>query len=372
MYNHFRQSADRIAGYAITALGTLALVGMTAILATPPAEAQGRNKADWDFGSEELNQGQSKKLLRDKDSWEEDAETSTTMTTAGATDIDASSCADFFAGQDILVGEVCASIDSGGIHISYELDDGFGLHEVHAWAGTDLLHMPQAGNGNPKPGRFPASATRLGGSQSQSVTIPLSEVVTSPAEFCGSSLYVTAHAALTNGESAWAGTQPLTEKSNWGTYFSMTVDCDTGDPDQPSIVCYDIVPVATDSEGEITFNAFTDGWTLNDSNDAFYMALETGDNELKLLSTSSVISTVEKNGGSYRLSYSLAGDDTGYALSEIRAEFDDGDTVYEYPPVDGDGEPISVQTLSIDLPIDPGATFYTKGNACIASSDNPA
>ncbi|MEX1196801.1 MAG: hypothetical protein WEB57_02920 [Pseudohongiellaceae bacterium] len=366
MYERFKQLADRIAGFAISASGAVALVAMTAVLAVPVADAQGRNKANWDFGSEEdSNKGQSKKQLRDKEAWEDSTESSSTVTVAASTtadvDPEASSCANFFAGQDMLVGEVCVSMDSSGVQISYELDDGFGLHEVHAWAGDNLLDMPQTGNGNPKPGRFPASAGRLGGSQSHSVTIPLSELVTSPDEFCGSSLYVAAHAALTNGESAWAGTERLTQKGNWATYFSVTVDCGSDDPDAPSIVCYDLVPMGVDA------------WELTSSYKSYDLGRLQDDGMIEPLSTGSYVQARVTGAGVFKLSYFLGGDDRSYSLTSIHADFGDvAESLHLYPDEDAEGfDPRTVYALTIEATNSDlvGATMdSTRAEACLSST----
>lgn len=193
MYSRFRQFADHISGYAVTPMGALALLAMAAMLAAPAAEAKGR-----------------------KTDRAEQQATNTVEAVDG-------SCAVLFAGQDSPVGKVCVTYSEDiGVTIDYSLDQGFGLDEVHAWAGTDLLHMPQTGSGNPRPGRFPAAADRLGGLQGHSVTIALTDLVIDADNFCGN-LHIAAHAALSNGESAWAGEARVTDKGSWATYFVVHV-----------------------------------------------------------------------------------------------------------------------------------------------------
>jgi len=95
------------------------------------------------------------------------------------------------------------------------------MDETHVAVAGAFGDIPQTKSGNPKVGRFPYKHEGLGGVMTDLYTIPLSdfEPITGP-------LVIAAHAALVDGETAWAncgGPDAFFPGGNWATYFHYTV-----------------------------------------------------------------------------------------------------------------------------------------------------
>lgn len=167
-------------------------------------------------------------------------------------------CEVFYAGQTIAVGSVCVTVDSEAeeVILDYVLENGWTLSEAHAWIGDNMATMPQNKKGNPQNGRFPHSASNLGGVTSHTFTIPVSQLNVNAETFCEAEIFVAAHGVVSKAsggkkgggtESAWAGSTELSSGGNWSRVFSVTNDFCGGDE-------YPEVPLA-----EGCFNVFGRG-----------------------------------------------------------------------------------------------------------------
>lgn len=169
-------------------------------------------------------------------------------------------CVSLLAGQSIVAGTVCSSIQGDSIQVTYATIDGWLLYQTHLWAGLNLAQMPQTNNGNPKVGLFPYVSPSLSGVTSYSVKIPLSifglaDSMTSCADV--SAIFVS-HAVVkktlsggtTQSETAYGEGTRLVQKGNWATWFNLQLSCVA---DKPPVVGSCETAFAHDSEQSICF-----------------------------------------------------------------------------------------------------------------------
>jgi len=116
------------------------------------------------------------------------------------------------------VGSVFVWNNETHLFVKYYTDD-VGMHETHLAVAEDFEDIPQTKSGNPKVGKFPFKNEGLGGAMMDMYTIPH--------DFdAGTELIIAAHAALCNGETAWAdcgGDDAYFPGGNWATFFYYTV-----------------------------------------------------------------------------------------------------------------------------------------------------
>jgi hypothetical protein len=152
---------------------------------------------------------------------------------------------DIHMGRDnTIVGTVTITNDPTNIYVQYNVNVGLtgGLAEVHVWVGSNFDTLSGNGTGRPPPGQLPYKYSNLGCVSSYTVIIPRvdANIIDQGALQCGRSIYVVAHAALCNGETAFGGTTsgPPTPGANannaWWWYGRYIICCDTttenGDP----------------------------------------------------------------------------------------------------------------------------------------------
>jgi len=99
------------------------------------------------------------------------------------------------AGQTINSGTVTMVNDEDNLYIKFATSGDILLKEVHVWIGDDLGNAPVNKQNTPVPGQFPYKMEKIDKS-SVTLIIPLTEVP----DDC---FYILAHAALSNGETAW-------------------------------------------------------------------------------------------------------------------------------------------------------------------------
>jgi LruC domain-containing protein len=148
-----------------------------------------------------------------------------------ATPLDCPQSVCLVAGQHTYVGTVGTSLDGAG-NLLIKYTSSVPLAEVHADVFTTLAAFEAAKktqNGNPSPGKFAYKQSFSGNVATYTVTVPAAVVSSLPDQF-----NVVAHAALTNGETAWGGVCTQAQGSatlasagafpgkNWATYFSFT------------------------------------------------------------------------------------------------------------------------------------------------------
>ena len=134
------------------------------------------------------------------------------------------------------VGSVSVWNNETHLFVKYSITySGIGMHETHLAVAIEPSEdvngdseinildadIPQTKKGNPKVGRFPYKHEDLGRATTDTYVIPLSdfEPITGP-------LVIAAHAALCNGETAWAdcgGPDAYFPGNNWATFFRYTV-----------------------------------------------------------------------------------------------------------------------------------------------------
>ena len=124
---------------------------------------------------------------------------------------------DWWEEHRMRVGIVSVWNDGDNLYVTYIT--WVGMHETHLAVVEAFEDIPQTKSGNPKVGRFPYKHEGLGGATTDPYVIPLEWDV-------GTELVIAAHAALCNGETAWAdcgGPDAYFPGGNWATFFYYTV-----------------------------------------------------------------------------------------------------------------------------------------------------
>ena len=117
------------------------------------------------------------------------------------------------------VGSVFVWNDGDNLYVRYYTYAG-GMDETHLAVAEVFADIPQTKTGNPKVGQFPYKNEDVGGATTDMYTIPLGDWE------LGDTLVIAAHAALCNGETAWAdcgGPDAQFPGSSWATYFTYIV-----------------------------------------------------------------------------------------------------------------------------------------------------
>lgn len=121
--------------------------------------------------------------------------------------------ANFYAGQNTLMGTVSASYDSGTITLTYEVTD-WEIEETHLYIGT-YEDRPRNNPGNPMIGQFPLAGEHDPGTNTVTYTVTVGGDIP-----CSG--IIAAHAVVNDGsggsETAWACCEDYGGNS-WAMYF---------------------------------------------------------------------------------------------------------------------------------------------------------
>ncbi len=139
-----------------------------------------------------------------------------------------------YAGQNILAGYLEISNNGTQFEVEYFATGDWKFTELHLYVG-DLALAPQAGNGNPIPGRFnnKVNFTNATAATSYSFVVPLSSI-NGLQDQC---IIVAAHSVMkrynTSGavvqtETGWGGNVPFAG-ANWATYSNYCLEVPGGD-----------------------------------------------------------------------------------------------------------------------------------------------
>jgi len=137
------------------------------------------------------------------------------------------------AGQHTYVGTVNVGKDGSDVLVTYNLTAGnVSLQEIHLEAFTSLAELEAAkklSKGGAVPGKFTYKQSFSGASRTTTATVRI-KAADLPAGTC---FFIAAHAALSNGETAWGGVCDESPKgvkldetkqfpgANWSTYFEF-------------------------------------------------------------------------------------------------------------------------------------------------------
>ncbi len=141
-----------------------------------------------------------------------------------------------YAGQNILAGYLEISNDGTHFEVEYFATGDWKFTELHLYVG-DLAFAPQAGNGNPIPGRFnyKVNFTNATAVTSYSFVVPLN-AINGIQDQC---IIVAAHSvmkrfnetgAVVQTETGWGGLVPFAG-ANWATYSNYCLS--NGTPIDP-------------------------------------------------------------------------------------------------------------------------------------------
>ena len=140
-----------------------------------------------------------------------------------------------YEGQTTPVGTVTIWQDIDQIHVKVESD--VAIKELHVWVGTDLDNMPSSGGGAPIPGQFPYKISFPSDPGTHTYTFNIDwegAGIVDVETLCGAQIFVVVHAALYDGETAFAGNVSVNvgKPGRWWYYIDTTicVGCDGTDP----------------------------------------------------------------------------------------------------------------------------------------------
>jgi hypothetical protein len=151
------------------------------------------------------------------------------MDKTGFVGVAGDTCITLLAGQTIDVGSVCMSVNGDELCVSYNTSGDWTLEEVQLWVGTTLADLPINNAGNPMIGQFPFKAEALGGLTNYQFCIPLQDLGIVDDGTCLYTLFVAAHATVTNGvdtETAWSDGTTMVDQGSWATFSTITLSCD--------------------------------------------------------------------------------------------------------------------------------------------------
>ena len=135
----------------------------------------------------------------------------------------------WWEGHKNWAGRITITNDVTNLYILIDTNDpnptAYGLVESHVDIQALPENFPTTKRGNPKVGKFAYAVENHNGAQDYQYIIPLAELPQVD------TLYIAVHAALTNGETAWANCggpdayfgswlNPPRRGGNWATYFS--------------------------------------------------------------------------------------------------------------------------------------------------------
>jgi hypothetical protein len=130
------------------------------------------------------------------------------------------------AGQTNLAGTVTVvdDRDLGTLTVTYQLNGGWSLKEVHLYVGT-LAGIPVGASGNPRPGQFPYKKTTFAaGTQTFTVTIPLAGLPPEEITVASHAVVRTTTGCQTQTETAWGQGLQINDGGNWAMQFSHVVE----------------------------------------------------------------------------------------------------------------------------------------------------
>ena len=147
------------------------------------------------------------------------------------------SCTPIYAGQNILVGEVCLEdVDTNGdnvkdaIRVTYNVTSPWLLYEIHFDVGGNTTCIAMNKKGNLVPGQFDYNFSGLGGVSTYTFDVPFNNSCLNYT--CGQNrvLYAAGHCVVSqNGgtatETGW-GNGSYVPGNSWGSIFSFSIDCD--------------------------------------------------------------------------------------------------------------------------------------------------
>jgi hypothetical protein len=231
-------------------------------------------------------------------------------------------------GQNNLAGTLTVSNDDTNIYATWTITaEGVTLNEVHFWAGTDLNLVPVTKDGTPIPGQFPYKAENLN-AKSYTLTIPISALgIFNVENVCGVEVFALAHAALSNGETAWSLGTPFAEwtgTSRWGWYSSYVIECeDSEDPEMTAETAFAkggwVFASSTKANPEglpsLELNNSRWGWAINITEEGAYTYDLYAGAGLNNVSSGTKVGTVtvSLSSGTVEVSYSLL---PGFYMSE--------------------------------------------------------
>ena len=89
---------------------------------------------------------------------------------------DSTHCGILYAGQSIVVGSVCVTVNANDVNLDYLLTGDWKLTEAHAWIGDSLSSLPTNAGGNPQIGLFHYQASNISSASQYTFTIPISQL----------------------------------------------------------------------------------------------------------------------------------------------------------------------------------------------------
>jgi hypothetical protein len=245
------------------------------------------------------------------------------------------SCTPIYAGQNILVGEVCLEdVDTNNddvndaIRVTYNVTSPWLLYEIHFDAGGATSCIPMTKKGNLIPGQFDFKFSNLGGVSTFTFDVPFNSTCLDYTCGQNSVLHAAAHCVVGQSgtsatETGW-GNGSNVPGNSWGSVFSFSIDCDENNdvPDgcetafaygNSSATCF----LSIDDPCDNPNNAFSRwGWTNGPYAEGIYtMPIYAAAGQCDLSKGTNVGTlTVDYSGGNVTVSYEI---NAPYNLDEV-------------------------------------------------------
>ena len=134
------------------------------------------------------------------------------------TDPPATTGVNLIAGQHTRIGTVGAAVSGTSMTVTYTCtEEGWNMYEIHFHVANSVDDIPANKKGNPKVGKFMEKFEDLD-TDTYSFVFDVSDLDLE------STLYFAAHAAVSNGESAWGEGTRFVQRGNWAMYFTDEED----------------------------------------------------------------------------------------------------------------------------------------------------
>lgn len=150
------------------------------------------------------------------------AGSTTFFNTATSTPCGTAEVVDFYAGQNILAGNISISNTSTDLIITLNLTGGWQTDQTHLYVG-DPANMPVNPSGNPMIGQFPYSDPHNPMVSSYTWTLPLANLPSCFAIALHADVHLVNNGVIVQSETGWGDGEQFTNAGSWASYYTYCV-----------------------------------------------------------------------------------------------------------------------------------------------------